>query len=49
MHSISDNIKFATYNNAYEVVKLFLDSFRSKYQDNLETSMKGSDLIFDSV
>ena len=49
MHSISDNIKFATDNNAYEVVKLFLDSFRSKYQDNLETSMKGSDLIFDSV
>ena len=29
--------------------KMMCKSLRSKYQDNLETSMKGSDFIFDSV
>ena len=31
------------------LLKKLFKSLRSKYQDNLETSMKGSDFIFDSV
>ena len=49
MHSASDNIKFTPYNNANEVVNELFESLRSKYQDNLEISMRGSDFIFDSV
>ena len=49
MHSNSDNIKFTSYNDANEVVNELFESLRSKYKDNLETSTKGSDFIFDSV
>ena len=49
MHSNSDNIKFTSYNDANEVINELLKSFRSKHQENLETSMKGSDFNFDSV
>ena len=49
MHSNSDNIKFTSYNDANKVVNELFESLRSKYQDNLETSMKRSDFIFDSV
>ena len=49
MHSASDNIKFTPYNDANEVVNELFESLRSKYQDNLEISMRGSDFIFDSV
>ena len=49
MHSNSDNMKLTTYNDSNEVVNELLESLCSKYQDNLETSMKGSDFIFDSV
>ena len=49
MHSNSDNMKLTTYNDSNEVVNELLESLCSKYQNNLETSMKGSDFIFDSV
>ena len=49
MHSTSSNIKLARYNNANEVVNKFFESLRSKYQDNLERSMRRSNFIFDSV
>ena len=45
----SDNIKFTPYNDVNEVIGELFKSFRSRYQRNLETSMKGSDFIFDSV
>ena len=48
-HSMSDNIKFSFYNDANEVVDELFESLHSKYQENLETSMRGSDFIFDSV
>ena len=48
MHSTSDNIKFTSYNGANEVVNELFASLRSRYQENFETSMRGSDLIFDS-
>ena len=49
MHWSSDKIKFATYSEVIDVIKKLLKSLRAKYQDGLEKSMKGSDLIFDSV
>ena len=49
MHPNSYNIKFTSYNDANQVVNELFDSLCSKYQDNLETSMKGKDFIFDSV
>ena len=46
---MSDNIKFTSYNNANEIVNELFESLLSRYQDNLETSMRGSDFIFYSV
>ena len=49
MHSKSENIKVTSYNDANKVVDELFDSPRLRHQDNLETSMRGSDFIFDSV
>ena len=49
MHSNSGNIKFAPYSNANDVIDKLFMSFRSRYQENVETSMKGSNFILDSV
>ena len=42
MQSTSDSVKFASYNDANKVVN---ESLRSKYQYNLETSIKRSDFL----
>ena len=42
MQSTSDSVKFASYNDVNKVVN---ESLRSKYQYNLETSMKRSDFF----
>ena len=49
MRTNSDNIKFASYSDASDVIEKLFKSLRSRYQENLEPSMKGSDFIFDSV
>ena len=49
MHSRSNNIKFTSYNEANEVVDELFESLHSTYQGNLETSIRGSDFIFDSM
>ena len=49
MHSRSNNVKFICYNDVLEIVDELFDSICSMYQGNLETSMGGSDFIFDSV
>ena len=49
MHPKSNNVKCASYNDANEVVDELFDSIRLRYQGNLETSMRGSDFIFDSA
>ena len=49
MHSNSGNIKFTPYSDENDVIEKLFNLLRSKYLDNLETSMKGSDFIFDSV
>ena len=47
MHSKIDNIKFTSCNDANEVINEFFESFRSRYQGNLEKLMKGSKLTFE--
>ena len=49
MHSRSNNIKFKSYTNATKVDDELFESLRSRYQGNLETSMRRIDFIFDSV
>ena len=49
MHSRSNNIKCPSYNDPNEVVDELFESLRSRYQGNLETSMRGSDFIFDLI
>ena len=49
MHSRSDNVEFTSSNDANVITDELCKSFRSRYQGNLKTTMKGSDFIFDSV
>ena len=49
MHSKGDNIEFMFFDNANEVVEELFESLLSRYQIGSETSMRGSDFIFDSV
>ena len=49
MQSKNGNIEFMLDDNANEVVDEFFESLLSRYQSALETSMRGSDFIFDSV
>ena len=49
MHSNSDNIKITPYSDANGVIEKIIKSIHSKYQENIETSVKGSDFIFNSV
>ena len=49
MHSKSNNIRFIPYNDANKVVDELFESFCSRCQGNLETSMEGSEFIFDLV
>ena len=44
-----DNIKFTSYNDENEVANELVKSLCSKYQEKLETSLKGSDFTLDSV
>ena len=44
-----DNINSTSYSEVNDVVNELFKSLPSKYQDDLETSMKRSDFIFDSV
>ena len=49
MHPKCDNIKITSYNDVNEVVDELFNSLRSRYQGNLDKSMRGSDFIFDAV
>ena len=49
MHSKSDNVKFTFYNDANEIVDELFETLGLRYQENLETSIRGSDFIFDSI
>ena len=47
MHSNSENTEFMIYDNADEVIEELFKSFLNRYQIGLETSMRGSDFVFD--
>ena len=49
LYSRSNSIKFASYDDADEVVDELFESLRSRNQGNLETSLRESDYIFHSV
>ena len=49
MHSRSDNIEIVIDYEAEEFIKELFESLLFRYQVSLETSMKGSDFIFDYV
>ena len=49
MYLNSDNKKFPSYSEINDFIEKLFKSLHPKYQENLETSMKGSDFIFDSV
>ena len=49
MHSSSNNIKRTSYSDADEIVDELFESLCSRYEENLETSMRGSGFIFDSI
>ena len=49
---MSNNIKLTSYNDVNdvnEVVNELFESLLSRYENNLETSMRGSEFIFDSL
>ena len=47
IHLSSDNIKFTSYSETNDVIEKLFKLLCLKYQDGLETSMKGSNVIFD--
>ena len=49
MHSTSNSIKFTSYSEANEVADELSVALRLRFQVDLETSMRRSDFIFDSV
>ena len=46
MHLRTNNIEFTSYNDANEVFDELFESLRSRYQRNLETSIRESNFIF---
>ena len=46
MHSKSDNLKILINDKADKVIENIFQSFYSRHQFGLETSMKGNDCIF---
>ena len=49
MHSKSDNIEVMVYDKADKVIQECFESPLSRYQIGLNTSMRESDFIFDSI
>ena len=49
MHSKSNNIEVTPYDNANEMVDELFESLLLRYHIGLETSIRGSNFIFDSV
>ena len=49
MHSKSDNIEIMISDEADEVIEELLDSFKNRYQNNLERKIRGSEFVFDYV
>ena len=44
---MSDNREIVSHDKANEAIKELFESLLSRYQNGLETAMKGSDFVFD--
>ena len=49
MNSKSDNVKTMTGIETDDIINELFESFFKKYQEGLETKMKGSNFVFESV
>ena len=49
MHTKSDHKEFMTYDNANDIVDKLFQTLLSRYQDNLDRRMEGSEFVFASV
>ena len=49
MHSKSDNIEIMKGLSANDIVNRFIKSFKQRYQEGLETTMRGSSYVFNHV
>ena len=49
MHSKNDNIEFTIYDNVDKVIEKISELLLKRHRIELETSMRGSDFIFDCV
>ena len=49
MHSRSDNIEIMIGDKTDEIIKEIFQSLLTRYQTSLETSMKGSYFVYDSI
>ena len=49
MHSKNDNIEFTIYDNVDEIIEKISELLLKRHRIELETSMRGSDFIFDCV
>ena len=49
MHTKSDNIEIKYGTNTTDAINELIDSFMTRYQDGLETKMKGSSYIFERI
>ena len=49
MHTKSDNIEIMNDTETNDIITELLKSFFRRYQENLETKMKGSSYVFDSA
>ena len=49
MNSKSDNVKIMLGNKTDDIIKELFESFKKRYQEGLETKMKGSPFVFESV
>ena len=49
MHSKSDNVEIMSGLDTNDVIEELIDTFAKRYQEGLETVMKGSNYVFERV
>ena len=49
MDSKSDNVEIAMGNEADDIIRRLFESFKKRYQEGLETKVKGSQFVFETV
>ena len=49
MHTKSDNVKTTNSTDTSDAINELIDSFMKRYQEGLETKMKGSSYIFERI